>query len=184
MSTIWFFLFVSVFLDFFPSTLSPTTMASKNAQEQLIFTQSLLIETLREQVAAERSRADTAEQHTEVLRERIKKLRALHNGDPVDDDARDERRREKSAKQAAARAVAPSSPTFTATPPAPKDKKPRGPKKCKTCGEQYTAFKCPSVECAAKRAKQKEEDDAKKSAAAASSSSSSSSYDLSDSRTF
>ena len=132
-------------------------MASQRTQEQLISTQTLLIETLREQVTAERSRADTAEQYNETLRERIRKLRAAHNGSgDADDDAREERRREKSAKQAAAKAL-PSSPTSQPV----KDKKPRGPKKCKTCSELYTAFKCPSIECAAKRAKQKEIDDAK-----------------------
>ena len=150
-------------------------MASKNTQEQLISTQMLLIQTLSEQVSAERSRADAAEQHNETLRERIRKLRTTHNGSgdaAAADDAREERRREKSAKQAAATArVSPSSPPAHATVAQPaKDKKPRGPKKCKTCSELYTAFKCPSVECAAKRAKQKEADDAKKAADTSSSS--------------
>lgn len=158
--------FFSEFLDPSLSSVCVLPTMSAKAQEQLIATQSILIDTLREQVAGERSRADAAESYNEVLRERLQKLRAARNGDAGDDEARDERRREKSAKQAAAALRAPASPLTHGPAPPPKEKKPRGPKKCKTCGEQYTAFKCPSVECAAKRAKQKEEEDAKKASAA------------------
>lgn len=144
---------------------------------QLIATQNAYIETLEKQVKHETERADALHAKVQELqddrilslaaaletsRENNRKLRHQLRGDESED--REERREAKvEAQKPKEDKPAKAAPTPKAEPKG--DPKPRGPRTCKKCNEQYNGFGCLSTDCAKERAAKKEA--AKKAAAAA-----------------
>lgn len=151
---------------------------------QLIATQNAYIDTLERQVKHETERADAMYAKIQELQDdRIASIAAAletsrrHNrelrqkiaGDDESDD-REERREAKVEAQKPKEAKPPKAPKEEKAPKAPKeekaaDPKPRVPRTCRKCGQQYNGFGCLSTDCAKERAEKKEA--AKKSAAAA-----------------